>query len=172
MKDYFKDISQIIGEPGEELSFSGEVTLEAVKLGEELIETPSPLHVDVLVSGINDGVIIKGNASGKVRLRCSRCLAKFDYEASTSIDELAAEDIESAAKDDVFPIVDGKIDLAPIVYQNLMVEIPMQALCADNCAGICPECGKNLNDNPHKHEKEEFDERLAPLKKFLKGNQS
>lgn len=172
MKDYFKDISQIIGEPGQELSFSGEVTLEPVKLGEELIETPSPFHIDVLVSGINDGVIIKGNAFGKVRLRCSRCLAKFDYEASTSIDELATEDIESIAKDEVFPIVDGKIDLAPIVYQNLMVEIPMQALCADNCAGICPECGKNLNDNPHKHAKEEFDERLAPLKKYLKENQS
>ncbi|MCK4268643.1 MAG: DUF177 domain-containing protein, partial [Actinomycetia bacterium] len=143
MEDHFKDVSLIIGRPGEELSLSGEVTLEAVKLGEELIETPSPLHVDVLVSGINDDVIIKGNASGKVRLRCSRCLAKFDYEASTSIDELATEDIESGAKDEAFPIVNGKIDLAAMVFQNLMVEIPMQPLCAGSCAGICPECGKN-----------------------------
>ncbi len=168
MKPLYIDVKEVLDKPGVEMSFSGPVALEPTKLGRELIEFPVPVEVDLILRNVSQGVIIEGKAAGRLTLRCSRCLERFDYLADIAVEELAAA---GEAADEVFPIQDGKIDIAAVVYQNIMVQVPIQPLCREACAGLCATCGKNLNEEPHEHPKEEIDERLAGLRKYFKKEQ-
>ena len=58
---------------------------------------------------------------------------------------------------------DGRLDLAAWARDALALELPEQVLCRPDCAGLCPECGKDLNVEPHEHEQESGDPRWAAL---------
>lgn len=161
------DVTKILDHPGEEIVFSGAIKFAPTKMGAEVIEFPRPSDVDVVISGVSNGVVITGTALGRFRLRCSRCLESFDFEAVVNIEELAMAGGGEPGREDVFPILEGRIDLAAVVYQNIIVEVPIKPLCRRECAGLCAACGKNLNDEPHDHPGEEIDERLVRLKEYF-----
>ena len=171
MKPLYVDVRDILDAPGEELAFSGEVELEPTKLGRELIEFPTPVAVALRVSNVSRGILVEGTATGRLSLLCGRCLERFDYEADIDIEELAVAGDAGKINDEVFPVIDNKVDVAAVVYQNIMVQVPIKPLCRETCAGLCPTCGKNLNDEPHNHPKEDIDERLIALKDFFKKEQ-
>jgi uncharacterized protein len=62
---------------------------------------------------------------------------------------------------------DGHINLAPLVREYILLEIPINPLCRPDCLGLCPECGEILTDEPHYHEDDTIDPRLAQLKDLL-----
>ena len=49
---------------------------------------------------------------------------------------------------EAFPIENGQLDLAPMVREEVLLGVPDAPLCRDDCAGICPSCGADLNDGP------------------------
>ena len=164
------DVSKLLENSGEEIEASGDVVLEPTKLGDETIEFPAPFSFSVRLSNVGDGIVVNGETSGSVRLHCGRCLEPFTYETAVSFEELAVfapEDGEEREVDDAFELADEKLDVVPIIYQNVMVEVPIRPLCREKCAGLCSECGKNLNEEPHEHKQERIDERLAPLRDFF-----
>jgi uncharacterized protein len=168
MKPHYIDVTKILDHPGEEMIFSGLVELEPTKLGTESIDFSLPSNVDVVLRSVTDGVLITGTVYGRLTVRCSRCLERFEYERTVEIAEQAVVESTEPNKDDLFLIRDGKIDLAAIVYQNLIVEVPIRPLCRESCAGLCAICGKNLNEEPHSHPDEVGDQRLAALKEYFK----
>jgi len=124
----------------------------------------------------NRGIYVEGTAHIPVHLECSRCLKAFtatldlplreefyptiDIETGTPV---RAEDNEAA-----FPIDEHhQIDLREAVRQNLVLAMPMRALCREECQGLCPTCGKDLNVDPHTHAEEARDERFAALRGLL-----
>ena len=74
----------------------------------------------------------------------------------------------SRENDDYIFIEDNKLDLLPPVEEQMMLEMPSKTLCREDCLGLCPKCGKNLNEGPCTCEKHETDPRLAVLKTLLK----
>jgi uncharacterized protein len=93
-------------------------------------------------------VIAQGNISGNVLLECSRCLEEFKYRINNNFTVIFKEK-KSLKKDDietdVLPYENNIIDLFEFIRQTIIIEIPMKPLCKNNCAGLCPVCGKNLN---------------------------
>jgi len=167
MEPLLIDVTELLEHTGEERSFSGKITLGSIKLGQEMVEFVNPFDVRATLRSVSLGIVITGQAQSRVILRCSRCLEKFEYQAKAQIEEMAVADGQTTP-DDVFLIQDGKIDLAAVVYQNVIVELPIQPLCRQICAGLCDVCGRNLNDEPHDHPEDEIDERLASLKEYFK----
>jgi uncharacterized protein len=53
---------------------------------------------------------------------------------------------EPPEDDDMYPIVDDRVDLGPLVRDAIVLELPMAPLCRDDCAGLCPVCGANRNE--------------------------
>jgi uncharacterized protein len=167
MKPVYVDVSELLKKPGDEILFSGPVQLEPVRLGEEEIGFPEPFMVNVGLRNAREGILIKGSADGGLRLRCSRCLERFSHQVKLEIDEVAVARAD-ARKEGLFPIEEKRIDLAPVVYENALLAVPIKPLHSPDCAGLCSVCGKNLNEEPHTHQKDEIDERLMPLKDFFK----
>jgi DUF177 domain-containing protein len=60
-------------------------------------------------------------------------------------------------------IADGRLDLSSWARDALVLALPDKILCREDCAGLCPVCGRNLNREPHEHEGEEGDPRWAVL---------
>jgi len=82
---------------------------------------------------------------------CMRCLE--DAENSVVIDAREV-DQPGGGEDLDSPYVDGdQLDLHAWARDALALALPAQIVCRDDCAGLCPQCGRNLNDDPHEHER-------------------
>lgn len=123
-------------------------------------------------------VYIKGSFSALVDICCSRCLesvalpigADFEYTMMPLKVE-TAEEIELKAEDLEISFYEGDfIDLAPIVREQIILQIPMKVLCREDCKGLCPHCGTNLNMSACGCRNEVVDSRLAVLKNFKVKN--
>jgi uncharacterized protein len=100
------------------------------------------------------GILVRGVFSGKSRLVCSRCLICFDYpltfkieeEFFPSIDVISGIPLSLADDLTAFTIDEHHIlDLSEAMRQYSLLAIPMKPLCRPDCAGLCPQCGANLN---------------------------
>jgi uncharacterized protein len=81
----------------------------------------------------------------------------------------ADEDVNAEAEvsDDALdesPVADGRIDMAEVVREQLLLAMPEQIFCREDCLGLCPKCGSNLNLIDCKCADDEIDPRWAALK--------
>ena len=98
------------------------------------------------------GILLKGDFEAWIDQTCTRCLEVFPYPISTNIEELYAFDQRYMTESElVFP-EDGHIDLAPLLREYLLMEIPIQPICSPACKGLCPVCGVNRNVENCQHE--------------------
>jgi uncharacterized protein len=112
-------------------------------------------------------VQVKMNAS--LSTECVRCLKGIQQPLHIDFTELYAFSEKAVTDSNLILPEDGHIDLAPLVREYMLLEIPIGPLCRPDCKGLCPVCGENLNENEHDHGEEEGDPRLAVLKS-LKNN--
>ena len=100
--------------------------------------------------------------------RCARCARPVVYEKNVPIDFLlvsgAAEDEES---DDVIAVEGDDVELDGIAVPELLLDMEMAVLCREDCKGLCPKCGKDLNEGPCGCDLRQVDPRLEALKKLL-----
>ena len=128
---------------------------------------------DLAVIRITGGIEISGRISGGVTLECSRCLEDFDQPVDLRLREhalwLDSEDIEPG--DDYaeeYLVLDGTMDLLPVLRDAICLSLPSRRICSDQCRGICPVCGVNLNLEQCGCTVERVDSRLKPLLELKK----
>jgi len=86
-----------------------------------------------------------------------RCLSDYDQQLHTIFSELFAFNTRSMDESGLLIPEDGNIDLEPIVYEYLLLEVPINPVCREDCKGLCVFCGTNLNEeNPELHTHEEM----------------
>jgi uncharacterized protein len=132
------------------------------------------IDVACSVTRVKETVFIEGRVATTVGAPCCRCLemtrlpvdASFKYTfCPTPADpkeewELTAEDLDYAYYEE------DAIDLDSLIFEQIMLQIPVKPLCGESCRGLCPHCGINLNTASCGCRTETFDERLAALKRF------
>lgn len=133
-----------------------------------------PVHSSLTVRRSEKTVIIEGRVETVVDVSCSRCLeearvpvkADFRY-AFLPAEEATFQDRELNADDMEFSYFNGEIiDLVPLIYEQIVLQIPMKTLCREDCRGLCPHCGMNLNASNCDCDTSRGDERFAVLKNF------
>ncbi|MBW8012323.1 MAG: DUF177 domain-containing protein [Chloroflexi bacterium] len=118
-------------------------------------------------SRTSTGLLLDVNFSAVTQSECGRCLDEVTQSLETNFTELYAFNEKSVTESGLILPENGKIDLAPILREYLLLEMPINPLCRPNCLGLCLECGENLNDSEHTHEKDNIDPRLSKLKNLL-----
>jgi uncharacterized protein len=123
-------------------------------LGIAVIGVPlgSPIELDLRLESVVEGVLVSGSATVEVRGECVRCLGEISDEIEVEIQELYVypgvepdDDLASRLEGDL-------IDLEPLLRDEVVLALPFQPLCLDDCLGLCVDCGANLNDHPdHRH---------------------
>ncbi len=98
---------------------------------------------------------------------CDRCGTSTRREHRIKLDKVLAPSIEGEESDSIILTPDMKLDLDELISGEVIVSVPMKHLCRDDCRGICPRCGKNLNEGECDCPKKEIDPRLSALAELL-----
>jgi uncharacterized protein len=141
-------------------------TVEApADLGIAVIGVPpgSPVELDLRLESVVEGVLVSGTATVQLRGECVRCLGPISDELEVEIQELYVYPGVEPDDDFVSRLQGDLIDLEPLLRDAVVLDLPFQPLCREDCAVLCVECGANLNESPdHRHE-QELDPRWAGL---------
>ncbi|OGP90827.1 MAG: hypothetical protein A2157_05080 [Deltaproteobacteria bacterium RBG_16_47_11] len=140
----------------------------------------TPLHGEAQIKKMGESYLIQGSVQALLQLRCVRCLKEFDYPLSLPFDltlhllkqaafeeeiELGEEDLKSNFFEG------GKIHLSEIACEQIFLEIPYQPLCREDCRGLCPQCGRDLNLSSCDCTREDWGIGFSVLRK-MKGDPS
>jgi uncharacterized protein len=165
-----------IPEEGLNLQFSlaGDSFSGLLPDGEEPDFSLPRIDVSGFIKKAEQNLFISGTIETVMETQCCRCLeearlplkAGFSYTLLPETEPVKA-DIELKTEDIEVGYYSGEvIDLAPIIFEQIMLQIPMKALCGESCRGLCPHCGINLNVESCDCRSDFIDERLAVLKNF------
>lgn len=134
-----------------------------------------PLEFDVTAHAADDRIQVSGQLSCSVRMQCSRCLDPIEEKIELPFEEQfrIVEDgnVEMNADDEAVPIQGERVDLAPFLAEELVVQLPYAPLCKEDCKGLCPKCGTNLNEQSCGCDTVIVDPRLAALQDWFKPQQ-
>ena len=120
--------------------------------GDVTFETPA--EYELTVSKIGENVRVEGPVKCTMKLVCDRCLEAFVLPVSAHLDiELAPKgdqpklpEMELTGEEmNLYYFEGDELELEPYVYEEIMLAIPIKALCDEACKGICPVCGENQN---------------------------
>jgi uncharacterized protein len=150
-------------------------------LGIEVLRVPegSPIELDLRLEAVMEGVLVTGTAAARLEGECVRCLEPIHDDVEVDLQELFVYDEDDTVTDDrddedagVSRMDGDLLDLEPLVRDAVVLSLPFQPLCQDDCPGLCPECGARLADDPgHQHD-EPIDPRWAALAGLTQDDES
>lgn len=150
-------------EPAEMQEFEGTADLGTVQMNGTEYAFAQPCAWQVQVTNTGGALLVRGTAQAEGACACARCLEDAQVSLEGEIEgyfvispEGEDEDME-ADEFDVLP-ENHDMDIAPLIVQGLMLDAPVQPLCQEECAGLCPKCGANLNEGACGCEPDEVDE--------------
>ncbi|MBQ1092354.1 DUF177 domain-containing protein [Streptomyces sp. B93] len=143
-------------------------TVDAPKdLGlKDVIEVPqgAPVELELRLESVMEGVLVTGTARARAEGECVRCLEPLQQELEADFQEMfsypdaddrgrvKAEPGDDAEDDeDRLFLEDGLFDLEPVLRDAVVLALPMQPVCREDCPGLCAECGARLADDPDHH---------------------
>ena len=129
---------------------------------------------------LKHGATVKGRAYSKADVAyldvtvcfdffgvCDRCADDFERQYSFDINRIVVAHLENEEDDEDYIVVENNVlDLDDYVYQEIQLFLPQKMLCSDDCKGLCPKCGKNLNREKCGCQPE-VDDRLSALLQLL-----
>ena len=119
------------------------------------------------VSRTSEGLLIQVKITTSIQASCVRCLEDFGQPLEVDFTELYTFATHALPSTELIYPENGQIDLGPLVREYLTIEIPINPICKNDCKGLCPVCGGNLNQSPCDHEPEAIDPRFSVLKSLL-----
>lgn len=160
-------LSEILDCPGASVPFSASVDLSDLRYGLSYPVT-EPVLARGTVRNTAGVLVMTGTIRTTLHGICDRCADPFDREVSFPIDVVLVAELASEEDEDerVFPLVGTSADLEEIVRTVFVLSLGSKLLCREDCKGLCPRCGKNLNEGPCSCRKEP-DPRLAALRQLL-----
>ena len=160
-------LSKIIDCPGASIPFSVSVDLSDLCYGVSYPVT-EPVMASGTVRNTAGVLMMKGDLTTTIHGTCDRCASPFDREIHFPINVVLVTELADEENEDewVFPLEGDSADLDDIVRTVFVLNLDSKLLCKEDCRGLCPRCGKNLNDGPCNCQKE-LDPRFAALKQLL-----
>jgi uncharacterized protein len=145
-------------------------------LGFDVLGVPqgSPVDLDLRLESVMEGVLLSATAHVEVAGECVRCLDPIERSIEVDLQELYVYPGRERDDDDdaELPELAGDLlDLEPVLRDAVVLALPFQPLCRDDCPGLCPECGERLAGEPG-HGHESTDPRWAALQGLIDARQT
>lgn len=143
MNSYKVLISEALKERGAKQKISLNLSFSPVDMGSEHIVFLKPVSGELLVENVGDEVELTGTVDTRVSLTCDRCLGGFEKDVELEVFEFFQKDLTD--EEDALPIEGDSIDVGHAVEQSVLLTFPIRNVCREDCRGLCPECGADLN---------------------------
>jgi uncharacterized protein len=142
-------------------------------LGLVLIGTPEgeTVELDLRLESVMEGVLVSGTATMPLTGECGRCLDEITDTLTVDVQELYiypdSTSGETTEEGELSRLQDDMIDLEPVLRDAVVLALPANPVCREDCPGLCPECGEHWDNLPAGHTHEVIDPRWAGLKKIV-----
>jgi uncharacterized protein len=152
------DLTEIVTHLGKQMSY--EIDEPPIEDFGGDVWCVAPIAGQVTFTNTGRHIVARGHFSTTVELECSRCLRMHSIVIDLPIEEelpIAGHTLEmlEAAQEEEIPedereplFVDSIFDLTELLRQSILLALPMRPLCSEECKGLCPHCGANLNEGP------------------------
>lgn len=168
------DTRELGRRPGSMRTVARCVTVPA-RIGLDLIAVPQggELDLDLRMESVVEGVLVSGTVTAQATGECSRCLESMQQPVQIHLTELYAYPDSATERttesDEVRRVQGDLIDLTGAVTDAVALELPLQPLCAEECLGLCAQCGVRLAIAEPGHRHETIDPRWAALSAKFSG---
>lgn len=154
---------------------AGERQREALELelpafefgGQRYVPVPDRVPSELIVTRATTGTVFALSFTVRLQGPCFRCLGDAVLELPIAVHEYQASSPEDEEMTTPY-LVDDQLDVSAWGRDAVALALPDKILCRSDCAGLCPVCGQNLNEEPHTHDEEHADPRWAALEALRK----
>lgn len=161
------DLRQAKLRPGEEYRDELEVALSPYDLGgQRYLPVPENVTAELAINRGTSGTTFELRFPVRLHGPCFRCLKDAVLDLSIHAREYQATSPGESDELATPYVADNQLRLSDWARDAIALELPQQILCRPDCAGLCPMCGEDLNENPHEHEEERLDPRWAALEEL------
>ena len=143
-------LDERLANPGDTLPWAGHLDETGYTLGQDFT-LPEGIDFDIALTNAGEGILASGILRAHVKGTCDRCLEDAEFDVSAEVD-----DVEFSLVSE-----DHTIDLSDAFLSALVMETPFVVLCREDCKGLCPVCGANLNEVDCGHAAQREQERMA-----------
>lgn len=162
------DLSSIIKVTGAQIELDGFVELNEAEFLGECYRFDSPLKITGRIYNNGQSLTLDARVKGKMKTECARCLKEIEEDVDFDIDELLSKNEEGVDADGDLILFDGhQIDISGIVADRFLMNISGRYLCDEDCKGLCPVCGHDLNESDCGCNNEYIDPRWQALADIL-----
>jgi uncharacterized protein len=149
---------------GEEYRDEIDLELEPFELGgERYLPVPDTVPAELGITRASTGTVLELGFTARLHGPCYRCLGDAVLEVPIAAREYQATNPGEAEELRTPYLTDDNLDLGAWSRDAVALELPEKILCRADCAGLCPVCGKKLNEEPHEHAEERSDSRWSAL---------
>ncbi len=152
--------------PGSMVTKAGHLDDKEMTLAAHTFQFENGIDYDLVITNVGEGILVTGMLKTQCTAECDRCLEDAHLNLSAEVDEyylFEEPEVDEEAEDDEneFTLVeDESIDLSLALLRSLVMELPFIILCDEDCKGLCPHCGCNLNEEQCDCEENVENERL------------
>lgn len=167
------NLSEVLTSEGMEVTREVPLEMTCYENGTESFEIISASPVSLAISNVSEGkAVLKGSAELSLRAACDRCLTevpvalKLRFERTIFSPETEGEELDDQSFMDGF-----SLDVDALVHDEILINWPAKILCRDDCKGICPVCGQNLNERECGCDTFVPDPRMAVIQDIFKNKE-
>lgn len=151
---------ELLRRPGTVKPVRVSISPEVVEIADQRLVPASSLDVDLVCESLSDGIRVHGRIGASFHGECRRCLKPLEGRIDADVEEMYQTTVTDP---DAFPIENDQIDLGPVVRETVLLELPDAPLCRIDCPGLCPTCGRDLDQGPCSCPVESVDPRWSVL---------
>jgi len=133
--------------------------------GQRYLPVPETVPAELTVNRATTGTALRLRFRARLHGPCYRCLSDAVLDLPIDVREYQATNPDTDELRTPY-LEDDRLDLSAWARDSVALALPEQILCRPDCAGLCPMCGENLNDNPHEHVEEHADPRWSVLEEL------
>ena len=159
------NLRELIRTPGARLPFRHALSCERLDFP-AVISYPEPPVGEGVIANNADLLTLQGEIRARMQCVCDRCAKEFERSVSVPLDVRLAAELEDEDDPDYFLLTGDELDIDDLLESAFILDMDPQMLCREDCKGLCPRCGANLNEGACGC-KAESDPRLAVLEQLL-----
>ena len=162
------DITSILYEEGKSIDIDKELDFSDIEF--DGVKLSTPVRLVGKLFNIGGCIEFNSNASFEISYLCDRCLSESTKILSFDISERFKKTLDLAddQNPDIICFSGNEIDISEVIINNIFMNIPSKLLCCEECKGLCPVCGKNLNEGECSCDTRTSDPRFDVLDNFFK----
>lgn len=150
MEPYIIELLPDLKDAGDTMERSGTIDVASYNVGESVFAVPQGIEYDVILTHTGEGVLLTGMVRAQVTGECDRCLDPAQFSIAGEVEGyylFNEPNPEFEMDEDEYDLVteDMTVDISGPLEAALVIDTPFVVLCKEDCAGLCPTCGANLN---------------------------